>query len=108
MSRIVFSWLHVPGVIAWRWFTGQPLDGVPRTDAGWFTSGHKALNRDAAPRPAGPLSAEVRGDVENFQTELRDLRVRRVLGRELRQVERQVLAEHDSDPPGETPGTDGT
>jgi hypothetical protein len=39
-------WMHrtqrAPGALAWRWFTGQPLDGVPRTDAGWFTEGHAA------------------------------------------------------------------
>jgi hypothetical protein len=99
----------MPGVIAWRWFTGKPLDGVPRTDAGWFTPGHKDLNPDAAPRPPGTLSAEVRGDVQDFQAELRDLRVRRALGREFRQVERQVLAEHDGDGRrGETNGTGGS
>jgi hypothetical protein len=95
----VLRWLRVPGVIAWRWFTGKPLDGVPRTDEGCFTYGHKVLDRDAAPRPPESLNAEVRGDARRFRTELRELRVRQELGREFRKVERQVLAEHD---PGES------
>jgi hypothetical protein len=87
----------MPGVIAWRWFTGKPLYGVPRTDAGWFTYGHKVLDRDAAPRPPESLNAEVRGDSRRFRTELRELQVRRALGREFQEVERQVLTEQDPD-----------
>jgi hypothetical protein len=93
----MLRWLQIPGVIAWRWFTGKPLDGVSRTDAGWFTYGHKVLDRDGAPQPPGSLSAEVGGDAQGFRTELRELRVRRALGREFREVERQVLAEDDPD-----------
>jgi hypothetical protein len=66
---------------------------VARTDAGWFTPGHKDLNPDAAPRPPGALKAEIRRDVQSFRTELRELQVRRALGREFQQVERQVLGE---------------
>jgi hypothetical protein len=87
----------MPGVIAWRWFTGQPLDGVARTNAGWFTRGHKALDRGGAPQPPGSLGAEVRGDARGFRTELRELQVRRALGREFQEVERQVLTEQDPD-----------
>jgi hypothetical protein len=94
-SRTVLRWLQMPGVAAWRWFTGQPLDGVPRTDAGWFTKGHKALDRDAAPRPPASLAAEVRRDVQGFRIERCEAQVRRDLGREFREVERQVLAEDD-------------
>jgi hypothetical protein len=94
-SSTVLRWLQMPGVLAWRWISGKPLDGVPRTDAGWFTEGHKVLDRDTAPRPPGSLPAEVRGDVRMFRTEWRDAQVRRALGRELREVEHQVMAEDD-------------
>ena len=89
--------LRAPGTFAWRWFTGQPLDGVPRTDAGWFTHGHKALPRDSAPQPPGSLIDEVSGDLRTLRAEWRELRVRRALGRELRQVEREVVAEQGTD-----------
>jgi len=94
MTESALRWLQMPGVIAWRLSTGKPLDGVPRSDATWFTSGTKALDRGAAPRPAGSLIAEIRGDVRGFRTELRELRARRALGRE---VERQILTEQDPD-----------
>jgi hypothetical protein len=89
VAASALRWLQMPGVIAWRLSTGKPLDGVPRTDATWFTSGTKALDRGTAPRPPGSLIAEIRGDVRGFRTELRELRVRRARGRE---VERQILA----------------
>jgi hypothetical protein len=94
-SSTGLRWLQMPAVIAWRWFTGQPLDGVPRTDAGWFTKGHKALDPNTAPRPPGGLAAEVRRDVQGFRTDRREAQVRRELRREMREVERQVLAEGD-------------
>jgi hypothetical protein len=94
-SSTVLRWLQMPAVIGWRWFTGQPLDGVPRTDAGWFTKGHKPLDPDTAPRPPESLAAEVRRDVQGFRTERREAQVRRSLGREMREVERHVLAEDD-------------
>lgn len=96
-SNALLRCLRASGRFAWRWFTGWPLDGVPRTDAGWFTHGSKTLDKTTAPRPANSLAAEVRGDVRSFRTELSELRVRRSLGRELREVERQVLAEHDAE-----------
>jgi hypothetical protein len=68
---------------------------VPRTDAGWFTEGHKVLDRDTARRPPGSLSAEVREDVRMLRTERREAQVRRALGREMREVEHQVLAEDE-------------
>ena len=36
---------HGTLALLWRWFTGEPLDGGPRTDAGWFRPGVKALTR---------------------------------------------------------------
>lgn len=32
-------------VHGWRWLTGNPQDGVPRTDAGWLRRGHRCLTR---------------------------------------------------------------
>src|SRR5450756_974086 len=61
------DWMHRalrgPGAFVWRWFTGKPLDGVPRTDAGWFTKGHAELDPETAPRPPEALGAEVRADL---------------------------------------------
>jgi hypothetical protein len=82
-------------VLIWRFFTGQPLVGVTRTDAGWFTRGHKTLDRDSAPKPPGTLVGEVGRDMRNLRAEWGELRVRRALGRELKDVERQVLCEDD-------------
>jgi hypothetical protein len=31
---------HSAGKLAWRFATGAPMDGHPRTDATWFSSGH--------------------------------------------------------------------
>jgi hypothetical protein len=63
---------------------------------GWFTSGRKTLDSGSAPRPPGTLSAEIRGDARSFRAEFRELRVRRRLGRELLEIERQVLADDDT------------
>jgi hypothetical protein len=35
---------HGPGPVAWRWFSGQPLDGKHRTNASWTRPGTKALH----------------------------------------------------------------
>jgi hypothetical protein len=52
--------LHVPMkwilriflfILAWRFFTGNHLNGVPRTDAGWFIRGRELVNRAKYPRP---------------------------------------------------------
>lgn len=91
----VVRWPQALAVLAWRWFTGQPLDGLPRSDAGWFTRGHKALDRDSAPQPPSTLTGEVERDVRGLRAEWGELRVRRALCRELKDVERQVLAEDD-------------
>ncbi len=94
----MLDWIHralrAPGAFAWRWLTGKPLDGVPRTDAGWFTRGHAELDPDAAPQPPEALGAEVRADLHGLRAEWRELRVRRRLGREWRETERRVLGEH--------------
>jgi hypothetical protein len=36
---------HGGHTLLWRWFSGEPLDGNPRTDAGWMRPGAKALTR---------------------------------------------------------------
>lgn len=70
--------LQWPLVFLWRWSTGKPLrDGIPRTDAGWFTEGTRELDRDSAPRPPKTIGAEIRQDVRQFIVELRELRARR-------------------------------
>jgi hypothetical protein len=86
-------WLSLPGKLAWRWFTGKALDGRPRTDAGWFTEGHKALSPESRPQPSSSLTAEVRGDLRALRTEWRELRVRRALGRWFRDTERQIAGD---------------
>lgn len=32
-------------VAAWRWLSGSPMNGEPRTDAGWLRKGHRCLTR---------------------------------------------------------------
>ena len=68
-------YLQLPGVFAWRCFTGKPLDGVPRTDAGFFTDGTRVLDRNSAPRPPDKLLTEIREDVRRIREEWRDLRL---------------------------------
>jgi len=96
------DWMHralrAPGAFAWRWFSGKPLDGVPRTDAGWFTAGHAELDPETAPRPPEAPGAEIRADLRGLRAEWRELCVRRRLGREWRETERRVLSEHQHDP----------
>jgi hypothetical protein len=94
MSRIRDLPLYA-GRFAWRWFTGQPLDGVARTDAGWFRPGYTELRRSEVPAPPETLGTEVRRDLRKFRADLGELRVRRALGRELRVTERQVMDEED-------------
>ena len=40
-------WLLATWVLvhAWRWFSGEHLDGKPRTDAGWLRAGQRALTK---------------------------------------------------------------
>ena len=57
--------------------------------------GHGRRPRDTAPRPSGNPLSEILFDFRELRTEWREMRVRRALGREFREVERQVLAEHD-------------
>ena len=82
--------LSLPAVLLWRWCTGKPLDGWPRTDAGWFTKGHKEYPPESRPQPPGSLTAEVRADARAMRTEWREMRVRRALGRWLRDTEREI------------------
>lgn len=82
------------GKLAWRWFTGAPLDGRRRTDAGWFTEGHKALSPESRPQPPNSLTAEIRGDLHAIRTEWRELRVRRALGRWFQEAESRIISEN--------------
>src|SRR4051812_31008769 len=38
------SWGMLWVVLSWRWFTGNTLDGDPRTDAGWFRKGTRSVD----------------------------------------------------------------
>lgn len=78
-------------------FTGKPLDGVPRTDAGWFT---RDTRKSTPARPPEAIGAEARADPRGLLAEWRELRVRRWLGREWRETERRVVSE-----PRHGPGT---
>jgi hypothetical protein len=79
----ILRWLQWPGRIAWRWFTGKPMDGVPRTDATWLARGTMTLDPGTAPRPPATLGEEIRGDVAQVREEL-----------ELRRIARRVDADH--------------
>jgi len=93
------EWLQPTAAYLWRLLSGMPPEGAPRTGAGWSAPSRRRLPQDSAPRqPSNPFT-EIRWDFREIRAEWRELRVRRALGRELRDVERQVLAEHD---PGES------
>jgi hypothetical protein len=82
-------WLQWPLRLAWRWVTGKPLNGVPRTDATWMADGTTELDPQTAPRPPALVFQEIRGDIAQIREEL-----------ELRRRARRAVAEHerDSDP----------
>jgi hypothetical protein len=106
--RRFLEWLQPAGAYAWRWLGGIPPQGAPRTGAG-----RPALRADAArpgrptppPGPAPPLPgrivAEIGWDLRELRTEWHEALVRRALGRELREVELAVLAEHDAGEDGD-------
>ena len=71
-------------------------EGVPQADAGWSAPRHRQLPPNIAPQPSGNPLAEILFDFRTLRAEWRAMRVRRALGREFREVERQVLAEHDA------------
>jgi hypothetical protein len=93
--RRLRQWLQPTGAYAWRWLSGMPPGGLPRADTERFTLRNKTLPRDSAPRQPSNLIAELRWDLRELRAEWHQLRVRRALGREFRDVERQVVAEHD-------------
>lgn len=90
------EWLQPTAAYVWRMLSGMPPEGVPRTDAGSLAPGHQRPPRNTAPRPPSSPLTEMLGDFRELRAEWREVRVRRALGRELREVERQVLAEHDA------------
>jgi hypothetical protein len=94
--RRSLQWLQPTGAYLWRLLGGVPPENVPRTDAGWFTPGHQRPPRDTAPRPPSNPLTEILWDFREIRAEWREARVRRALGAELREVERQVLAGHDA------------
>jgi hypothetical protein len=93
MVSQMLRWLRLPGKLVWRWFTGKPLDGRPRTDAGWFTYGDKTLPPESRPQPRDSVTGEIGGDMRAFRTEWRELRVRRGLGRWFQDIERQIVGD---------------
>jgi hypothetical protein len=101
--RRFLQWLQPAGAYAWRWLGGMPAGDAPRADAGWPARadvgqpapGHEAPPPGTAPPLPGKIVAEIRWDLRELSAELHDLLVRRALGREFRDVERQILAEHD-------------
>ena len=78
--------LEWPGRMAWRFFIGKPMDGVPRTDATWLADGTTALDPATAPRPPRTLLAEIRGDIAQIREEF-----------ELRRIARRADAKHEQD-----------
>jgi hypothetical protein len=91
----VLRWLRALGVLAWRWLPASHSMACHSPTRAGFTRGHKALDPDSAPQPPGTLAGEVRRDIRGLLAEWGELRVRRALGHELKDVERQVLAEDD-------------
>jgi hypothetical protein len=97
--RRFLRWLQPTGAYAWRWLGGMPPAGLPRVDAEEFALGREKLPRRTAPPPPSNLAAEICWDFRELRAEWRELRVRRALGREFREIERQVLAEYDAREP---------
>jgi hypothetical protein len=98
MFTQIRRWVSLAGKVAWRWFTGAPLDGQRRTDAGWFTEGHKALSPKSCPQRPDHLTAEIREDLHTMRTEWRELRVRRALGRWFQDAESRIVSEDQEMP----------
>jgi len=90
------QWLRPTGAYLWRYLSGMPPEGVPRADAGWSAPRHRRLPPNIAPPPSGNPLTEILFDFRALRAGWRAMRVRRALGREFREVERQVLAEHDA------------
>ena len=78
--------LEWAGRMAWRFFTGKPMNGVPRTDATWMTDGTTTLDPATAPRPARTLLGEIRSGIAQIREEF-----------ELRRIARRASAEHEQD-----------
>jgi hypothetical protein len=66
--------IEAPGRFAWRWCTGKPLDGIPRTDSTFLKPATRELDPETAVRPPGTLIAEIREDIRAFRAELRERR----------------------------------
>ena len=97
--RHSLQWLQPTGAYLWRMLSCMPREGVPRADGGRPTPGYKRPPRDTVPQPPSNPLAEIRWDYLELRAGWRRWRVRRALGREFREVERQVLAEHDAGEP---------
>jgi len=89
------QWLQPTGAYLWRLLSGMPPGGAPRAGAAWSAPERRRLPLDTAPRQSRNPLTEILWDFRESRAEWRQMRVRRALGRELREVERQVLAEHD-------------
>jgi len=80
----------------WRYLSGIPPEALPRAGAGPLASCRTSLPPGVASPPPGHPIAEIIWEFRQLRAEWHELRVRRALGREFREVERQVVAEHDA------------
>jgi hypothetical protein len=106
--RRFLEWLQPAGAYAWRWLGGMPPEGAPRAGAarpalraGAERPGHQTPPPGRAPPLPSKIIAEICWDLRDLRAEWHQLQVRRALGREFREVERQVLAEHDAGEDGD-------
>jgi hypothetical protein len=59
---------HGAPALIWRWLSGEPLDGNPRTDAGWFRPGVKPLTRTGHASRWAHLRREARAGIRSGGT----------------------------------------
>ena len=94
--RRSLQWLQPTGAYLWRMLSGMPLEAAPPADGGRPAPAYKRPPRDTVPQAASNPLAQIRWDYLELRAEWCGWRARRALGREFREVERQVLAEQDA------------
>lgn len=94
--RRFLQWLQPAGAYAWRWLGGMPAVAAPRPGAARSAPRRTAPPPGTVPPLPTSIIAEIRWDLRELRAEWCELRVRRALRRELREVERQIVAEHDA------------
>jgi hypothetical protein len=97
--RRFLQWLQPAGAYFWRYLSGMPPEGAPPAHPGLSIPSHRRRPPDSALQPSGNPLTEILLDFRELRAGWREMRVRRALGREFREVERQVLAEHDAHGP---------